>query len=268
MAASAQGVSPAMALRSSQEAQTQANIATQQQTAQLRAQEQSTAQRAYGQFLAGAREQDIGLAAQQAQFEQQTGLANVEASLQQQQLNDQMVQFYTQQGYARDQAQLMAGIEMENLRTQNVMAAQGLASQASGQRMGFYSQALGAGANMVGAGFGAAGTAMGAAGGPGIAAAGVSDRKAKTEIKRSKKELDQLMDAIKAYKYKYKNPAHGEGERISPMAQDLEKSKLGKAMVSQHESGYKMVDYGKGLGTMMASVARLNERLKKLEGDK
>ena len=46
------------------------------------------------------------------------------------------------------------------------------------------------------------------------------------------------------------------------MAQDLEKTQLGKQMVENTPEG-KQVNFGKGLGLVMASQARLNERLNK-----
>ena len=49
------------------------------------------------------------------------------------------------------------------------------------------------------------------------------------------------------------------------MAQDLEKSKLGKEAVSDTPSG-KIVDYKDLQPKMLASLAALNERLKKIEG--
>lgn len=82
-------------------------------------------------------------------------------------------------------------------------------------------------------------------------------------------KLQEFLDALRAHKYTYKDPKHalGSGDntpRISPMAQELEKSSLGKMMVSQTPEG-KMVDYGKGLGVMMAAHAHANQRLNKLE---
>ncbi len=49
------------------------------------------------------------------------------------------------------------------------------------------------------------------------------------------------------------------------MAQDLEKTPEGKALVENTDQG-KIVDYGKGLGTMLAAMADIHKRLKKIEG--
>jgi hypothetical protein len=51
------------------------------------------------------------------------------------------------------------------------------------------------------------------------------------------------------------------------MAQELEKSKIGKSMVYDTPNG-KMVDFGRGLGAMLAIQAQMNERLNKIEGGK
>jgi len=81
----------------------------------------------------------------------------------------------------------------------------------------------------------------------------------------SDEKLQQFVDGLKAYTYNYKNPAHGEGKFASPMAQDLEKSELGKSMVIDTPEG-KMVDYSRAAGTMLATAAMLNDKMKKLEG--
>lgn len=101
---------------------------------------------------------------------------------------------------------------------------------------------------------------------------GMSDEKSKKETETVPPEFEKqkaMLDALKAYEYRYKHPelpGAGEGTFVSPMAQDLEKTELGKSMVkTDPNTGYKMVDYGKGFGTMLASQAMLNERMNKLE---
>lgn len=74
-------------------------------SSQLALQEQMQARNQLGQVLAGARGQDIGLASGQAQLSQQ-----------QQEVNDQMVRFYTSAGMSLDQAQQQAALELERLR--------------------------------------------------------------------------------------------------------------------------------------------------------
>lgn len=94
----------------------------------------------------------------------------------------------------------------------------------------------------------------------------MSDEEQKKGIEEDNKTR-HFLDAIHAHKYRYKDPTlpgAGEGEFVSPMAQELEKSELGKSMVKDTPNG-KMVDYGKGFGTILAAQAMLNERMKKLE---
>ena len=80
------------------------------------------------------------------------------------------------------------------------------------------------------------------------------------------KVLD-FLDKIKAYEYEYKDPKYGAGKYLSPMAQDLEKSEIGKSMVVDTPEG-KMVDYARGAGAYLAAASNLNERLQKLEKGK
>lgn len=94
----------------------------------------------------------------------------------------------------------------------------------------------------------------------------MSDKNQKKDIKPIKSFLDNL----KAYKYEYKNPdikGAGKGEHISVMAQDLEKSDIGKTMVKNTPQG-KMVNYGKGYAVILAAQADLNKRLNELEASK
>jgi hypothetical protein len=100
------------------------------------------------------------------------------------------------------------------------------------------------------------------------AASAASDEDLKTEIKPGAKQIESFLEAMKAHSYEYKDKEkHGAGKHVSPMAQELEKTELGKSMVIDTPDG-KMVDYGKGFGAMLAANAALHERVKKLEGKK
>jgi len=93
-----------------------------------------------------------------------------------------------------------------------------------------------------------------------------SDRNIKTDIKP--KSPSSFLDHLQSYEYKYKKPdmpGAGHGNFVSVMAQDLEKAgPVGRSMVQNTPEG-KMVDYGKGFGVMLAAMADLHERQKKLE---
>lgn len=91
-----------------------------------------------------------------------------------------------------------------------------------------------------------------------------SDENLKTEINEADNEIDEMLDKLSPYSFEYKDKKHGEGEHAGIMAQDLEKSKAGKNMVVDTAEG-KAVDVKKALSTIMASQARLAQRLKDLE---
>lgn len=205
-------------------------------TGLLRAQEQMAAQNQYGQMLAGARGLDIGLASGQAQLD-----ATQRAQ------NDQMTQYYLNMGFNLDQAKLAAKQAYETQMGNRYALNKGLAVQQQGQQ-----------AQLIGAGLNAGGAVVGA-----IAA---SDRRLKKDIRNAEGDTYSFLDALNAARYSYKEPKKfGEGERVSVMAQELEKSSLGRGFVKDTPEG-KMVDYGKGLGTMLAASASLHKRLKALEG--
>lgn len=92
-----------------------------------------------------------------------------------------------------------------------------------------------------------------------------SDINVKQDIKKGDAQLQEFLDSLGVYDYEYKDPKYGEGRRISPMAQEIEKTPLGKAAISTNNEGYKIVDYGKLGGTMLASLAMLNHKYNELE---
>jgi len=117
---------------------------------------------------------------------------------------------------------------------------------------------LGAGSSILGGIIGAVGKVAA----PVVAA---SDINLKENIEEATEEdIQHMLDNLDPYKYTYKNSIHGEGEQVSVMAQDLEKSKLGSTMVIETPEG-KMVNYGKGFGIMLASQAYLNKQLKEIK---
>jgi len=91
-----------------------------------------------------------------------------------------------------------------------------------------------------------------------------SDENLKTDVKSAKNDMSDFLDTLNSTKYKYKDEGHEEGEQYSVMAQDLEKSKVGKNMVVDTPKG-KAVDFNKGMAAILASQAELNKRLKNLE---
>lgn len=88
------------------------------------------------------------------------------------------------------------------------------------------------------------------------AAFAFSDERLKKDIKPiSSDDMDELKSTLKAYSYKFKNKAHGKGDYIGVLAQDLEKSKLGKTLVTEDEDGNKIVDLGRVMHLFLATLA-------------
>lgn len=216
------------------------NVAGQAQQAALNDQ-----QAANGQLLNSlnaGRGADIGLASTQAQLNQQTALtqgqmdqatklANMDAQLRQTGMNDQARLAYLSQLTGMDAAQLQAQ-----------MMAYTAAKQSPGV-LGSYLQAGGQ----------IAGAAM------------MSDERVKTDITDGAKDIDNMLDALRPKTYSYKDPKHGVGPRTGIMAQDLERSEAGRRVVVEVADG-KALDVNKALSAALAASARLNERVRALEG--
>lgn len=154
---------------------------------------------------------------------------------------NQLAQQYMAMGMSADQAQFRANMDLENMRNQ--------ARQAQAQ-VGVQQQAglLGAGAT--------------------IGAALLSDKNQKTNIQESSQEIGKFLKALSAKSYDYKDssmPGAGEGKRYGIIAQDLEKSEMGKSLVMDSPLG-KMVNVPQSVGALLAAVSHLNKRLDKLEG--
>lgn len=123
-----------------------------------------------------------------------------------------------------------------------------------------------AGASLFGSGAsgaGAAGAGGAASSGAGAAAL-ASDVNLKENIEPADAEIEEFLSEIGAHSYKYKNPeTHGQGRFVSPMAQELEKTELGKSMIEERPDG-KYVNYARGFGVMLAAQAMLNRKLNEL----
>lgn len=96
----------------------------------------------------------------------------------------------------------------------------------------------------------------------------LSDEQAKKDIRPADGKVSSFLEALRATDYRYKDPdtpVTSPGRHASVMAQDLEKSELGRRMVHDTPEG-KVVDYKEGFATMLASMAALNDRVGELEG--
>lgn len=83
-----------------------------------------------------------------------------------------------------------------------------------------------------------------------------SDRNVKTNITPiDKNDLQEMKSHLKAYAFNYLNDEHGEGDWVGVMAQDLEKTKLGRTLVFEDAHGHKQIDIKKTLSLFLATMA-------------
>ncbi len=207
------------------------------------------------QFNAGATNQAN---AQTQQLGEQTALANAAGSNQFTQQQNSQIQSLMNSGMSLEQAQQQANISMAEYSAGSAAdqyaASQGHAISQQNADTSSASAAisgLSTAANV--------GTAIGTA---------ASDKRAKKDIKKGDKETSAFLDHLAAKEWNYKYPdKHGHGKHLGVMAQDLEKSKMGRDMVKTGADGVKMVEYGgaKGMAAIVASLAMLNEKIKKME---
>jgi hypothetical protein len=170
--------------------------------------------------------------------------------------------------------QALAGIQERQSATDSLGNLQlGARGQDANVLLGSRGQAMGGYGNIMNARYGLAGAAMGqpqdwerlAGLGMGLAGMGMmSDERLKTDITDGDEDASKFLKAIKAHKFKYKDPKHGDGEFLGIMAQDLEKTELGKRSVIETPEG-KMVHGGRLATALAAATATLDKRLTKLE---
>ncbi|MGE3681951.1 MAG: tail fiber domain-containing protein [Bdellovibrionales bacterium] len=90
----------------------------------------------------------------------------------------------------------------------------------------------------------------------GATAYAASDERLKTNVTPvSKRELQEMRSHLKAYRFNYKDEKYGEGDWLGVMAQDLEKSKLGRSLVVEDAYGHKMLDLRKVMSLFLATLA-------------
>jgi hypothetical protein len=196
-----------------------------------------------------------------AQNQQQTNMANTAAHNQAQASNLATKQDIANQNVAQSNQQQQYNKQLAQQDFDNKI------KKAGGQSGVALQNAQAAGANSAGAA-NAFNQMLGTAIGAGATAYSGGANKASDE--RGKKDIHEMdssdfLDKITGYKYKYKDPEkNGEGDNFGPMAQDLEKSDIGKSMVSDTPDG-KMVDTNKAAMAALGVIADLHERIKKME---
>jgi hypothetical protein len=103
--------------------------------------------------------------------------------------------------------------------------------------------------------------------GSGLTTAIASDVRVKQDFgDPGDEDITELFGALNAQTYKYKQPAkHGQGLQFGFMAQALEGTRLGKAMVAPDHEGTKRVDTGRVAMATAAGLSHVLERLSALE---
>lgn len=123
---------------------------------------------------------------------------------------------------------------------------------------------IGAGATAGAGASGGAGAGAAGASGAGAAAAAASDERMKKDVENF--DPSEFLDSLIPVKFKYKDPQkHGRGEFGGVMAQDVEKTPEGAALVEDKPDG-KYLDSAHGFGTVLAALGNMHDRLKKVEG--
>lgn len=195
---------------------------------------------------------------QTQQLGAQTALANTQAQNQFQVQQDQMVQSLMDQGMTLEQAQQQANIQMAEY-------ASGAAADQYAASQGHAISQQNADTSSASAAIAGLSTAANIAGSIGSAA---SDERVKKKKKSGDDDVSAFLKHLEAKTWDYKNPEkHGYGRHLGVMAQDLEKSKMGKGMVEEGDDGVKMVNYGgaKGMAAIVAALAHLDKKVKQLE---
>lgn len=98
----------------------------------------------------------------------------------------------------------------------------------------------------------------------------MSDEDQKTDKSSGDTSQRDFLNSLSAYNYRYKDPTlpgTSPGEKTGVMAQDLERSDIGKRFVVNTPNG-KMVKYSEMAPVLLASQAMLNDRINKLEAKK
>ena len=214
-------------------------------TALLRAQEQAQARAQQGAALEGVRATDTTLATNQANLNQGAAQTNVGLRQRTGEVNETNRLGAAQSNQtagltaAELEQQRLAGLRGDQMTALGGAAGRGDAITASHQAdKDRKTKVLAAGAQTLGT----LGTMI------------ASDERVKDGVRpTTEAEQDGLLNAMRSVAYEYKPGEGPPGERAGVLAQDLEKSKLGKSFVSEDERGVEHVD-APGLMLAMAGI--------------
>jgi hypothetical protein len=206
----------------------------------------------------GAMNQQAAMQAAQARMAEQLAAQQGVASLgQQQQQSNQFNAGQHNQILSQDTASANAMRAAQNAQ----IATQSDQTQKAAN--GFTNQLIGGTLN----GLGSVAQSAGLPVNPFAPASAASDENMKRDIKPAHHQIREFLDSLEPHEYEYKQtflPGTAPGKHISAMAQELEKTPVGKQMINQDAAG-KTVDYGRGLGTFLAALADMHQRVKALE---
>ena len=96
-----------------------------------------------------------------------------------------------------------------------------------------------------------------------------SDERAKTDVQDiDPRDIEAFLEASAGKRFRYRNGMGEPTDReyTSPMAQDLEESEIGQSLVREGDDGTKRIDVAHGYGAMLAAMAEMHDRLKRIEG--
>lgn len=161
----------------------------------------------------------------------------------------------------RGNTNALAQQQQNQQQMQQTQANTGFEQKESTRTPGFGETMANIGTNAVGQLAGGIGQGLGSAAGAAIA----SDERLKTDIHGGEHEMEEMLDSVSPKSYRYKDEKYGKGPQVGTMAQDLEKSSLGRALVVDQPDGKKVEA---NLSTILAGMGMLHDRTKKLEGRK
>lgn len=111
------------------------------------------------------------------------------------------------------------------------------------------------------------GTAIAGAGSLVNLFARASDRRVKRDIRDGSSDVAQALDGIDPKTWHYKGESNQDPLRVGIIAQDIERTPVGRDVVRETPRG-KVIDGAGGLSFALAGLAELNDRIRKLEGSK
>lgn len=95
-----------------------------------------------------------------------------------------------------------------------------------------------------------------------------SDERVKKNVEDGHDEAREFLDALRAKVFEYMDtslPGASEGRKLGVMAQDMERSKLGRNAVVEGDDGVKYIDQREAFAAALAGMADMNDRLKGIE---